>query len=92
MITNLLATIVVSVVTNWTTVSMEMPVNLPSPVPVGHGGYGSVTTTLAYQTTKYHEVGVVQEKTFADIEWNGKPIRVELSSREIERLNRSYFR
>ncbi len=92
MITNLLATIIVSVVTNWTTVSMEVPVNPSKPTVGPDGFYGTITTTLAYQATKYHEVGIVQEKTFADVVWGEKSIRVELSSREIERLNRSYYR
>ena len=88
--TNLLATIIVSVVTNWHTVSFETP-SRPEP-QIGADGLPSQWITLEYHATIYHQVGIVSEITEAIIDWKGDKITVELERKQLDTLARTIMR
>jgi len=85
--TNLLATILVSITTNWVTVSTNwVKVGTTYPVPCGKAGY------CVYHALTDNQVGTVMSKTVAVIEWKGRKVETVLESVEIAREARKTWR
>lgn len=78
--TNLLATILVTITTNWTTVSTTYP------APCGVQG-----CTLYHMATDNQD-GSVRSNTIAIVEWKGRKIEALLESVEIRREQRQRYR
>lgn len=71
--TNLLATIVFTLTTNWTTTSIERPVE--------NNPQGFVYPVMRYDTL--HQTGTVMSNIVARIEWKGQTKEVLLESIKI---------
>ena len=82
--TNLIAAISISIVTNWTVTSVEYP---KRPEPDEHGA-----TIAIYIATGYHETGTVLSNTVANIKWNGKDVPVVLDSVQLRTEQRVRWR
>lgn len=78
--TNLLATILVTITTNWVTVSTTYP------APCGMEG------CLVYHPITDNQVGTVMSNTVAVIEWRGRKVETVLESLEIGRVECKIWR
>lgn len=79
--TNLLATISVVLVTNWTMTSIQRPV-----VPEGEA------TQLVYRQTGYHETGAIFSNKVAMIHWGTNRIPATVESKYIGQTQRVTWR
>jgi len=78
--TNLLATILITITTNWTTVSTTYP------APCG------MTGCCAYHMVTVNQVGTVTSNTLAVTEWKGRKVETVLESVQIGSEQRSAYR
>ena len=67
MITNLVATVIIEVVTNWTTISTTIPGKQPD---VGYGNFGK---GLESYTRIEKQEGTTQTNRYIRFEWKGTP-------------------
>ena len=89
--TNLIAIIAVSVVTNWTTVSTSYPVNTTigaKPPVLSVRGSVKSSVGLSKETILLNQVGIVRKTTTATINWNGTNKVVVLESVDIGKEKR----
>lgn len=78
--TNLLATLLVTITTNWVTVSTTYP------APCGMVG------CCVYHAVTDNQVGTVMSNTVAVIEWKGRKVETVLESVEVGREERKTWR
>lgn len=76
--TNLLATIIVTFTTNWTTTATT------------HNTCTNIGC-LVYHQPLHHQIGAVSSNIVAVIEWNGTQIRTTLESSITERISRDTY-
>jgi hypothetical protein len=76
--TNLLATIIVTSTTNWTTTSYTTPATQPGN-----------TMHAVYRPTMANQTGTVYSNLVARVEWNGKQVEAVLESTPVRTEERS---
>lgn len=92
MVTNLLAQITTTIVTNWATTHIVTPVVSPSYwKDFQPGKVETYLTPAVYETIHYIQSGKVMSNTVAHFQYNGKVFEVILDSTVITNLTRDVY-